>query len=388
MGILFDSDAGAAATYSFAAGEELVQVGSPHLLVRAVEENPQESLVIIGPGVDLAVATAFAEQQRVIRPHLGVILVRRRLDVGVLAEALRSGIREAVSADDLEALGAACARSREVSTRQQTASSGVPVVRSGRVLVVFAAKGGCGKTTVSTNLAAALAMDPTTRVCLIDLDLEFGDVAISMQIDPDRTIGDALALKGSIDREAVQSLVMHHACGVDVVAAPTDPAVKDRIPGELVHDLIQAVRGMYDYVVVDTPPAFTEQVLVAMDHADTQVLLTSLDIPAIKNTRITLDTLDALGYPRDTWQVLLNRCDADVGLTRADVERTLGVSISLGIPSSAAVAKAINKGRPVVLDQPDHAVSRAFRELARMQRPAVDEPEAPRRSLFRRARAS
>jgi pilus assembly protein CpaE len=389
MGILLDNDPGAASTYSFAVGEDLVQVSTAHLLVRAVDEHPHDNLVIIGPGVDLAVATDFASQQRMQRPHLGVILIRRRLDVGVLAEALRSGIREAVTADDLESLGAACTRSREISTRQQVVSTGVPSTGNGKVLVVFAAKGGCGKTTVSTNLAAALAADPNTRVCLIDLDLEFGDVAITLQIEPRRTIADALALKGALDREALQSLVVRHTSGVDVVLAPIDPSFKDRIPAHLVGEVIQTARTLYDFIIIDTPPAFSEQVLVAMDQADAHILLTSLDIPAIKNLRVTLDTLDALGYPRQTWQILLNRSDSDVGLTRQDVEHALNAQITLGIPSSSAVSKSVNKGRPLVLDQPEHPVSRAFHELARLQRPmSTDSAETRRRSIFRRVKAS
>jgi pilus assembly protein CpaE len=389
MGILLDNDPGAASTYSFAVGEDLVQVSTPHQLVRAVEEHPNDNLVIIGPTVELSVATEFASQQRMVRPHVGVVLIRRRLDVGVLAEALRSGIREAVTADDLESLGAACSRSREISTRQQVVSSGVSSTENGKVLVVFAAKGGCGKTTVSTNLAAALAADRNTRVCLIDLDLEFGDVAITLQLEPRRTISDALALKGAVDREALQSLVVRHESGVDVVLAPTDPSYKDRIPATLVGEVIQAARSMFDFVIIDTPPAFSEQVLVAMDLADTHILLTSLDIPAIKNLRVTLDTLDALGYPRETWQVLLNRSDSDVGLTHQDVEHALNAQITLGIPSSSAVSKSVNKGRPLVLEQPDHPVSRAFHELATLQRPVSTHVVGERRrSFFRRVRAS
>jgi len=121
---------------------------------------------------------------------------------------------------------------------------------------------------------------------------------------------------------------------------------------------------MFDYVVIDSPPAFTEHVLTAFDLSDTFVLLATLDIPALKNLRLTLDMLDLLGYPRESWQVVLNRSDSKVGLEVADVERSLRTPIAALIPSSRAVSASINKGVPILLDEPNHPVSVAIRRFA------------------------
>jgi pilus assembly protein CpaE len=121
---------------------------------------------------------------------------------------------------------------------------------------------------------------------------------------------------------------------------------------------------MYDYVVVDTPPAFTDHVLAAFDLSDDLVLLATLDIPALKNLKLTLETLDMLGYQRDRWHVLLNRADSKVGLSVSDVEKTLKCKIAAEVPSSRAVPACINRGVPIVLDQPGHSVSQAFRKFA------------------------
>jgi pilus assembly protein CpaE len=128
-------------------------------------------------------------------------------------------------------------------------------------------------------------------------------------------------------------------------------------------ELLRVLKRMYDYIVIDTPPAFTEHVLASFDVSDVYILLATLDIPALKNLRLTLDMLDVLGYPRESWQVVLNRSDSRVGLSVDDVTRTLKVPLATQIPSSRSVSASINKGVPIVLDEPRHPVSAAIKQL-------------------------
>jgi pilus assembly protein CpaE len=145
----------------------------------------------VGPDIDLAPALELTSALHLERPHVGVVLLRRRVDVGVLNQALRAGVREVVNPDDLSGLTDACRRSTEVSRRITGSLANAPEKRQeGRLVTVFAAKGGCGKTTMATNLAVSLAVDGR-RVCLVDLDLAFGDVAIALQLVPSRTIWTA-----------------------------------------------------------------------------------------------------------------------------------------------------------------------------------------------------
>ena len=234
----------------------------------------------------------------------------------------------------------------------------------GRVITVFSAKGGCGKTTVATNLAATLAAGGAAAVCLVDLDLAFGDVAIMLQLVPARTIADTAAMVGTMDEQGVRSLITPHSPGLDTLLAPTGPGEAERIDVKVVAELVRVLRRMYDFVVIDTPPAFTEHVLAAFDASDCYVLLATLDIPALKNLRLTLDMLDLLGYPQASWLVVLNRSDSKVGLGLDEVERTLRVPIAAQMPSSRDVPASINRGVPLVVDEPGHAVSQAIRELA------------------------
>lgn len=363
MTILWDHDPAALDAYRFALSDDVLALDSAPRVSRAVEEDQAQRLVVIGPEIDLESACELAERERVQRPELGVILLRHRLDVTALARALRSGVREVVQADDQTALADAVLRSAEL-TRQLRGAGSDARGREGKVVTVFSAKGGVGKTTVATNLAAYLA-SCGARTLLVDLDLMFGDVAISLQLQPRGTVRDLVAMAGHLDEQGVLSVVTHHAdSGLDVLAAPTDPADADRVPSHVVAELLRVARGTYDYVVVDTPPSFTEHVLAAFDVSDLTVLIATLDIPAIKNLRIAISTLDTLGSPRESRTIVLNRSDAKVGLKFADVEAALKAPISASVPSSLKVPASVNRGVALVLDEPRNPVSVAIRDLA------------------------
>ena len=160
--------------------------------------------------------------------------------------------------------------------------------------------------------------------------------------------------------------------------APPGPAEAERVTQKLVADLLRLAGGLFDYLVIDTPPQFTDHVLAALDVSHLHVLLTTPDIPALKNLRITLDTFDLLDLPREHRLVLLNRSDAKVGLTAADIERVIRVPIAAYVPSSRDVPVSINRGVPIVADNPQHPVSRAIRDFAagRLAERAAGEPAA------------
>jgi pilus assembly protein CpaE len=362
MTILWDSDPAAAENYRFAVGDQIDVVEAAQSVMRALGSNLAELLVIVGPEVDMAAASSLAEQVRNERPEVSVILLRRRLEVMVLAQALRAGFREVVASDDLTSLSEACRRSLEIS-HHQAGISGAAATRQGKVVVVFNAKGGCGKTTIATNLGAYVA-STGARVLLVDLDLAFGDVAISLQLLPAASVADLVAMSGHIDEQGLASVVTKHESGLDTVCAPNQPGDADRISGAVVGEMLRVARRVYEYIIIDTPPAFSEHVLATFDVCDMAVLLATLDIPAVKNLRLTLDTLDLLGYPREARVVLLNRSDAKVGLNAEDVMAALKQPIAAMIPSSSHVPASVNRGVPIVLDEPKHPVSLSLRAFA------------------------
>ncbi|WP_404391255.1 CpaE family protein [Humibacillus xanthopallidus] len=361
MTILWDLDPNAVETYRFALGNDVQQLDAGARVSRALEERPDHTLVVIGPDVPLDAACELAERERVDRPELGVILLRHRLDVTALGQALRSGVREVVQGDDQPALADAVRRSMQL-TVQLAGHHGVHGGRDGKVVTVFSAKGGVGKTTVSTNVAVALASEGA-KTLLVDLDLMFGDVAISLQLVPQSTIRDVVSMSGHLDEQGLASVVSTHSSGLDVLAAPADPADADRVPSHVVIELLRVARSQYDFVVVDTPPSFTEHVLAAFDLSDVTLLIATLDVPAVKNLRIAINTLDTLGAPSEARCIVLNRSDAKVGLKPGDVETALKQSISANIPNSLSVPASVNRGVAIVLDEPRSPVSIAIREL-------------------------
>lgn len=364
MNIFWDPAPGAADTYRFALGTDVRELTSPSLVARALADDPTITEVIIGPDVELDRAADLAESARLDRPELGVILLRHRLDVTTLAEALRSGVREVVAADDHTALVDALRRSRELTARISGPHGGSRAAGpEGKVITVFSAKGGVGKTTLSTNLAVHLQRSGHATL-LVDLDLSFGDVAISLQMAPTKSVVDAVAMSGNLDKQGLTSLVStHEPSGLDVISAPSDPGAADRIPAATVSELLRVARTAYEFVVVDTAPSFTEPVLAAVDTSDALVLIATLDIPAVKNLRVVIDTLDMLGAPKEGRIIVLNRADTKVGLKGEDVEAAIQQPIALSIPNSLAVPSSVNRGVPIVLDDPGHPVSVAIREL-------------------------
>lgn len=333
---------------------------------RLLAADPLENLVVIGSAAGLDEALAFTAGLRVERPAAGVVLLRDVLDVAVLTRALRAGVREVVARDDLAALVDACTRSRALSSQV----AGVPMPRAderrnGQVLTVFAAKGGCGKTTLAVNLAASLAAGGERSVCLVDLDLSFGDVGICLRAEPVRTIVHGLGMVGHVDAAGASSLLTACRPGLSALLAPVEPGDAERIPAALVGELLDVLPRMFDFVVVDTPSAFSEHVLAAMDASHHHVLLTTPDVPALKNLRVTLDMLDLLSYAHDIRSVVLNRSDAKVGLSMDDIDRVVRSDIRAHVPSSRDVPISVNKGNPIVLDLPRHPVSEAISRFAR-----------------------
>jgi len=232
----------------------------------------------------------------------------------------------------------------------------------GRVYTVFSTKGGCGRTTIATNLAFALHDGGTRRVCLLDLDLGFGDVATTLQLPTERTLAAALAPAG-LDTAQLSTQIRP---GLDAILAPVVPGHAERITGELVGAVLTRLTAEYDAVVVDTPARFTGSVLAALDRSHRHILLTTPERPALLNLRRTLDAMDLLRYPMTIRTIVFNRSDSRVGLTIADVERMLRASVSVHVPSSRDVPASINRGVPLVADALEHPVSVAVRSLAEL----------------------
>jgi pilus assembly protein CpaE len=330
-----------------------------------LEVNLFEDCIVLGPSIDQVDVFSLSEELRVTRPSLGVVMVRRRIDTAVLSDAIRAGVREVVQERDLAGLAIAVRRQREIASRLReqidTGDGAVITGSRGRVVTVFSAKGGCGKTTLATNLAAAIAESGKGSVALLDLDLAFGDVSIALQLFPSHTIADAVPIGEDLDGPALMSLLTSHRSGLKALVAPMEPSAADTIDITLVIRILDLLREEFDYVIVDSPPALDDNVLAAFDRSDVVALLATLDIPALKNLKLTLETLELISFPRDRLKIVLNRADSKVGLALSEVEKTLRAPIVAQIPSSREVPASTNRGVAIVTDDPKSPVSIAIR---------------------------
>lgn len=334
------------------------------------DKSGQVSVVILGPNLGLEECLEVSRRIQTTMSDVSVVLVANALTPDVLQQAIRSGVRDVLpaaftGAQLIDTLGRAESLALQIRGRVGPVPTSVETadVTDHKVVTVFSSKGGCGKSFVSSNLAVALAQKTGTEVAMIDLDLQFGDLAIMLQLFPARTIYDTAQNLDRLDADALKGYLTPHRGQVFLLAAPLEPGLSETISAEAVAKIIRLMKRSYRYVIVDTPPSFTDHVLAALDESDESVLITSMDVPSIKNLKLSLQTLELLGFGRDRIRLILNRADSKVGLRVQEVEKTLGTRIDVSIPSSREVPLSINRGTPLILEDPRSPVVASIMRL-------------------------
>ena len=230
------------------------------------------------------------------------------------------------------------------------------------MICVLGPKGGTGKTLTSANLAVALAA-AGSQVVLVDLDLQFGDVGLALGLSPERTIADLARTGGSLDVEKVERYLTSHVSGVRVLLAPTRPDHASHVTVDFLKQLYNVLRTTNDYVIVDTPPGFTPEVIATVDTATNVCMVATLDALSLKNTKLGLETLDLMGVGGDRVSLVLNRADSRVGLERDDVIAVLGREPDVLVPSDRDISRSVNEAVPIVLTREKSEAAKAFRAL-------------------------
>jgi pilus assembly protein CpaE len=374
--------------------DRVVRVADADEAMAAVAAEGRDVLAaMLGPSLADRDALALAGALQQGTPDVSVLLIRRQESGELIRQALRFGVKDVLSsASDPTAVRTATARALEIArTLRGRLGGGAPTDPGegrppGKVVTVFSSKGGCGKTFLSTNLAVALTRGDA-EVALVDLDLHFGDVAIMLHLFPSHTISDAAQNPG-LDALSLKSFLTHHDSGVWTLVAPTEPTIADTINPAAIGNILKLLRSAFDYVVIDTPPAFSEPVLAAFDESDWLIMLATLDVPSIKNLRLTLQTMELLHFPKNRIRVVINRADSKVGLRMPDVEKLLSVPIDTTIPSSRSVPLSVNKGSPIMLEDPKGPVAESIRRVAAQltdRQPQGRQKQRQRRSLFARS---
>ncbi len=235
-----------------------------------------------------------------------------------------------------------------------------------KVVSVYSPQGGVGKSMLAANLAVVLARESGRPAVLVDLNLQFGDIDLMLNITPERTIAAVIQRMNQLDADLMESfLTTHDASGLRVLAAPARPEYADTITVFVVEKVLQVLRERYTYVVIDTPSFLQDTTLTALDHSDQIILLTALDLLALHNTKTALAMMQKLRYGPEKVRLVLNRSNSDVGISPEDVEQTLEYDISAFIPSDGRVAvTSVNEGEPFVLSQPKTQIAQSIRRIA------------------------
>ncbi|TML53723.1 MAG: MinD/ParA family protein [Actinobacteria bacterium] len=252
--------------------------------------------------------------------------------------------------------------------------------RHGRLVTVFSPKGGTGKTVTATNLGTSLAKHWGKRALLLDLDLQFGDAAIMLGIEPEKTIYDLVTAPGELDSEKLAGYTTRHASGLDVLPAPLRPEDAELVTEAKLARLLEVARESYDVIVVDTSPFFHGPMLATLDRTDELLLLCGLDVPTLKNVRLSLQTLELLSFPPDRIKLVLNRANSKVGMKPKEVEAALEREIAYEVPSDRSVPIAVNRGNPAVLSDSKADFSRAVRAMAKQL--VADQAAAKQKKSF------
>lgn len=260
-------------------------------------------------------------------------------------------------------------------------------VEDHQVIGVFSPKGGSGRTTIATNLALALHRETGSRVCLVDANLQFGDIGVLLNLNPkNRSMLDAVE-GGEPDNDIIDSVVVNHSTGIRVLLAPPSPEGADLITTAYLRKIIEYLKTTNDYVVIDLPSGLNDHSLGIMDVADTILVISALEITTIKNVRLFLEVADQLEYDRSKIRLVINRSDTAQGIRIGDVEASIRRPIDGTIVSDGRLAVlAVNRGVPFVISHPEAALSRDIIKLARTiageTNTATDKPA--KRGLFAR----
>jgi pilus assembly protein CpaE len=279
---------------------------------------------------------------------------------------------------------------RKAVTRNRTASE--RGTDTGSLICVLGSKGGVGKTVAATNLGAALATRGK-RTVLVDLDLQFGDVALALGLAPETTLFDLAVSGGSLDSDKLDDFMLRHPSGLRVLAAPARPDQAVSVTAQMLTSVYTLLRAEYDFVVVDTPPAFTSEVIATVDVATWICMIAMFDALSLKNTRLGLDTLELMGHPPEQVRVVLNRAGTNVGISDSEAVQILGRTPDVFVPSDREIPVSINDGVPLTLSGSRSLAAQAINSLADMfvqdEVAGVAGKPAPlkvkqRRRLFRR----
>ena len=347
----------------------------PPALDKVDNMDPDAAIILLGPGE--SDAFALCERIYMSKPRCAVLMVSDSLDVDGLQKALSAGAMNLIAWPETaaalqEALLAAHTRKNMHLGALNEKRKGGP---ASRVITVFGTKGGIGKTTIAVNLAVKLAQ-MNRKVALIDLDLQFGDVGVFLDIDAKDTVAELVRDNTNLDIDTIRNYMVLHSSGVHVLCAPNSPEFADIVTGSHVERLVNAIKGYYDYVILDTPPMLSECVLTAIECASLVLFILGLDISILRNAKICLNLMESLQQTEKIMMVINREVDGSV--TLKDVQRIIDRPIVARFPSDWKLAvSALNKGVPFVISAPNSGLARSLTQFTANMIGSQQKPPEP-----------
>lgn len=337
-------------------------IGGSAALDKIENTNPDIIIMTLGAG-DTDVLN-LAERIIQHRPRSFVILVAESLDVDTMQNAVRVGCHNITELPSSPKEFADYIKSvyHNETFRIKALSEKETLTWASTVITVFGAKGGLGKSTIAANLAVKLA-EKRKKVALIDLDLQFGDLHIFLDIEPKDTITELVQDAMTPNIDYVRSYMTVHSSGVHLLCAPKSPEYAELVSAEKVQSLLSLLRSYYDYVIIDTAPSFSEVTMTAIESSSIIFFVTGLDISILRNSKLSVSLLDSL-QQNDKIRLIVNRAVDMTTITVNDVQKIIGYPIWAKLPSDYKVAvNALNRGVPFVIGAPNSKLSESISGL-------------------------
>jgi len=300
-------------------------------------------------------------------PALVIMMIADEVTADLLRRGMRVGVSDVLEAPLDEAkIESAIEQFAHDVLRRRSAAPGTAAAdgSGGRIITITSAKGGSGRTVLATNLALLLNRIPDAEVCLVDADVQFGDVCLVLQLEPRFTMVDAAHELHKLDTELFDSLLTEHPSGLKVLAAPLEPAFADDITTAGLMQMLDVLKETFDYIVVDTASMLDELILSLIEKSDEILMLVDMDLPSVKNAKLALETLRLLKFSTAKLSLVMNRSDSKAMLDNKEIENALRMSIAAAIPPDPLVAASVNEGRPVVETDPKSRVAKGFGSVA------------------------
>jgi pilus assembly protein CpaE len=337
----------------------------PARLFEQLVDGELPDVLLVGPHAPAPEVLDLAARLDVQSPGISVVLMVVP-SPQMWQAAMRAGIRDLLDpASGVPEIRAAVERAGQAAAgRRRVLRPSAETERyAGRVITVASPKGGVGKTTVATNLAIGLTAAAPQSTVLVDLDVQFGDVASALGLMPEYTLPDAVRGPASEDTMVLKTFLTQHPSGLYAVCGAESPAAGDTVTGEDVTRLLASLAREFRYVVVDTAPGLSEQTLAALDRATDVVMLTSMDVPGVRGLRKELDVLRELAMIPAGRHVVMNFADPRGGLSVRDVETTIGTGVDVVLPRSKAVPASTNQGVPILTSRRRDPMAKELQRL-------------------------